>query len=72
MLIGKLQRQRKTEQQKELRTMKTRENEQVVKLDENGGRKDDEWVWVSLLNGPRETGSSTVIAFWKGRQFIMK
>ena len=39
-------------------------NEQVVKLDENGGRKDDEWLWVSLLNGPRETGSSTVMAFW--------
>ena len=41
-------------------------NEQVVKLDENGGRKDDEWLWVSLLNGPRETGSSTVMAFLVG------
>ena len=48
---------------KKLRTMSNERNEQVVKLDENGGRKDDEWLWVSLLNGPRETGSSTVMAF---------
>ncbi len=41
-------------------------DEQVVKLDENGGRKDDEWLWVSLLNGPRETGSSTVMGFLVG------
>ena len=37
--------------------------QQVVTLDENGGRKDDEWPLSSLLNGSRETGSSTVMAF---------
>ena len=51
---------------KKLRTMSNSRNEQVVKLDENGGRKDDEWLWVSLLNGPRETGSSTVMGFLVG------